>query len=267
MKARRVAAIALRQAYLMRGSVARIVPLFGWVVLDMVLWGFITRYLNRVTGGAHDFVPSLLGAVLFWDFLTRVMQGVTMAFFEDVWARNFLNVFASPLGVDDYIGGLVLASIGTSVIGLVAMLVVAIPVFGLPFAVYGAAALPFALLLFVFGISLGILGVCLVLRLGPAAEWFIWPIPAVLAPFAAVYYPVATLPGPMRLIAHVLPPSWVFEGLRAVTAGAALPPGTLAIGAALALLYLGLAVVVFQRTFRYVVRTGLLARYSAESIS
>jgi ABC-2 type transport system permease protein len=31
----------------------------------------------------------LLGAVLLWDFFTRVMHGVTIAFFEDVWSRNF----------------------------------------------------------------------------------------------------------------------------------------------------------------------------------
>ena len=51
----------------------------------------------RCRRAAFNFVPALLGAVLLWDFLTRVMQGVTMAFFEDVWSRNFLNLFATPL--------------------------------------------------------------------------------------------------------------------------------------------------------------------------
>ena len=39
-------AIVLRQFYLLRGSPARILPLFAWVAIDIVLWGFITRYLN-----------------------------------------------------------------------------------------------------------------------------------------------------------------------------------------------------------------------------
>ena len=56
-------------------------------------------------------MPALLGAVLLWDFLTRVMQGVTMAFFEDVWSRNFLNLFATPLTIFDYLAGLVVAAI------------------------------------------------------------------------------------------------------------------------------------------------------------
>ena len=77
MHAGRVLAIVLRQFYLMRGSPARVLPLFAWVAIDIVLWGFITRYLNTVATRSVDFVPALLGAVLLWDFFSRVMQGVT----------------------------------------------------------------------------------------------------------------------------------------------------------------------------------------------
>ncbi|WP_197495888.1 hypothetical protein [Acidihalobacter yilgarnensis] len=99
MNLQRIAAIALRQFYIMRGSPARILPIFIWVGVDMVLWGFFTRYLNQISGSGLDFVPRLLGAVLLWDFFTRVMLGMTAAFFEDIWARNFLNLFATPLSI------------------------------------------------------------------------------------------------------------------------------------------------------------------------
>ena len=97
MKLRPVAGVALRQFYLLRGSPIRILPMFAWVAVDIVLWGFITRYLGTLGMGGVNFVPQLLGAVLFWDFFTRIMQGVTTAFLEDVWSRNFLNFFATPL--------------------------------------------------------------------------------------------------------------------------------------------------------------------------
>ncbi len=113
----RVAAIVLRQSYLLRGSPVRVLPIFAWVAIDIVLWGFITRYLNTIASPGFDFVPMLLGAVLLWDFFTRVMHGVTIAFLEDVWSRNFLNLFASPLSIREYVGGLVLSSIATSVAG------------------------------------------------------------------------------------------------------------------------------------------------------
>src|SRR5215218_7532001 len=107
-------AIVLRQLYLLRGGPTRVLSLVVWVAIDIILWGFMTRYLNSVTAAGFDFVPVLLGAVLMWDFFTRVMQGVTMAFFEDVWSRNFLNIFASPISIPEYLAGLVLASIVTS---------------------------------------------------------------------------------------------------------------------------------------------------------
>src|SRR5690242_18088330 len=198
----RIFAVVLRQIYLIRGSVARVLPLFIWVAVDIVLWGFITKYLNTVSGSGFNFVPVMLGAVLLWDFFTRVMHGVTMAFFEDVWSRNFLNVFATPLSVFEYVGGLVLASIATSSVGLVVMLLVATLVFGLSFFSYGILLIPFLLVLFLFGIALGIFGSALVLRFGPASEWFVWPIPAIVSPFAGVFYPLSTLPRWMQYVGH-----------------------------------------------------------------
>ena len=267
MRASRVAAVALRQSFLIRGSASRIVPLFAWVVVDVVLWGFITRYLNTFTGSSYNFVPALLGAVLFWDFQARVMQGVTMAFFEDVWARNFLNIFATPIRLPEYLSGLVLSSIATSAVGLLVMVTVATAAFGLSFAPYGLLLVPLLGVLFLFGIALGIAGAALVLRLGPAAEWFIWPIPALISPFAGVFYPVAVLPGWMQVVARALPPSYVFEGMRAVILGRTTPASALIGSALLAVLWLVLACLFFAGVHRYAVRTGLIGRYSAESVT
>src|SRR5947199_4136774 len=150
----RTAAIVLRQFYLMRGSAARVLPLFAWVAIDIVLWGFMTKYLNSISSPRLNFVPSLLGAVLLWDFFGRVMFGVTTAFLEDVWSRNFLNFFASPMTIPDYVGGLVLSSIMTSFIGLVVMMLVASAVFGLSMFSYGMALVPFILVLLLFGIAM-----------------------------------------------------------------------------------------------------------------
>jgi ABC-2 type transport system permease protein len=265
MRRSRIAAILLRQFYLIRGSPARLLPLFVWAAVDIVLWGFITRYLNAVTSPELNFVPVLLGAVLFWDFFTRVMYGVTTTFLEDVWSRNFLNLFATPLSISEYLSGLVLSSIATSSIGLIVMLILATTVFGLSFFIYGLALIPFLLVLFLFGIALGVLACALVLRYGPAAEWFVWPIPAVLSPFAAVFYPLATLPPWMQAVAHLLPPSYVFESMRAILAGTPVSPLDLLWGIALAFLYILLTGWYFTRIYRYAVRTGLIARYSAET--
>jgi ABC-2 type transport system permease protein len=251
----------------MRGSPVRVLPMFAWVAIDIVVWGFLTRYLNQVSGSGVNFVPSLLGAVLFWDFFTRIMQGVSTAFLEDVWSRNFLNLFATPLSISEYVTGLVLTSIATSTVGLAVMLVLATALFGLSFFAIGALLIPFLLVLFLFGIALGILASALVLRLGPASEWLVWPMPALLSPFAGVFYPLATLPQWMRVVSYALPPSYVFEGMRALVNGGRFIPETLLLATSLAVLEILLAAYFFSRVFRYAIRTGLLARYSAESVS
>ena len=233
----------------------------------MILWGFMTRYLNTVATPGVNFIPSLLGAVLLWDFCTRVMHGVTTAFFEDMWSRNFLNFFATPLSITEYLSGLVISAMATSSIGLVTMLLLASLAFGLSFLVYGVMFLPFLLVLFLFGIALGIAGCAIVLRFGPAAEWFIWPLPALISPFAGVFYPLTTLPHWMQWIAHVFPPSYVFEGMRGILARDSGSAPLLLLGGCLAGGHILMACWFFVLVYRRAVRTGLIARYSAESVS
>jgi ABC-2 type transport system permease protein len=265
--ASRIAAILLRQFYLIRGSPPRLLPIFVWAGVDIVLWGFITRFLNEVTPSQLNFIPMLLGAVLLWDFFTRVMNGVTTTFLEDVWSRNFLNLFASPLSISEYLAGLVISSIVTSAIGLAVMFILASVVFGLSFLAYGLLLLPFLLVLFLSGIALGVFACGIVLRYGPAAEWFVWPIPAVLSPFAAVFYPLTILPRWMQYISYALPPSHVFESMRSILAGGPALGLNLLWGSLLALVYILLASWYFTRIYRHAIRTGLIARYSAETAS
>ncbi len=195
------------------------------------------------------------------------MHGVSGVFLEDVWARNFLNLFASPLSISEYLLGLVVTSLATSLVGLLVMLLLATLAFGLSFFVYGLAVIPFLLILFVFGLALGILGSAVVLWFGPASEWFVWPIPALVSPFAGVFYPLSTLPVWMQVTSRLLPPAYVFESLRTIVAGGHASGAALACGGTLAVIDLLLACWIFNRVHSHAVRTGLLARYSAESLS
>jgi len=184
-----------------------------------------------------------------------------------VWSRNFLNLFATPVSTAEYVSGLVITSIATSLIGLTVMLALATAIFGLPFFKLGLLLVPFLLVLFCFGIALGVFASAMVLRLGPASEWLVWPLPALLSPFVGVFYPLSTLPAWMRGVGYALPPSYVFEGMRGVINGQTFLPAQLAWGVALAALQIVLATYVFSRVYRYAVRTGLLARYSAETVA
>jgi len=88
-----------------------------------------------------------------------------------------------------------------------------------------------------------------------------------LSPFAAVFYPLSALPVWMQFVARLLPPSYVFESVRAIVMGHRATVSGLVAGAGLAALYILLAGAFFTYIYRQAVRTGLIARYSAESLS
>ena len=267
MRFHRTSAIVLRQFYLLRGSPVRVIPLFAWVAIDIVLWGFITRYLNTITAAGFDFVPVLLGAVLLWDFFTRVMHGVTMAFLEDVWSRNFLNLFASPLTISEYLGGLVLSSIATSSAGLLMMVVLASAVFGLSFFAYGLLLVPFLLVLFLFGIALGIFGSALVpaVRTGVRVARLAHSRP----PLAVRRGLLSGLDPPALDAARLAPAASVIRvrGDAGDPGGRRLWGSRAGMELVLSVLYILLASWFFSRIHRQAVRSGLLARYSAESVA
>jgi len=267
MRASRAFAITLRHLYLLRGSVSRILPIFAWVTIDMILWGFITRYLSSISLPGVNLGTALLSAVVCWFFFGRVMHGVSMAFFEDVWSRNFLNVFTAPISIAEYITGLALSSVLTSLIALSVLLFMSSWLFDLSLLMHGPAMALLLLTLFLFGIALGIAGCALVLRFGPPAEWFIWPIPAVIAPFVGVFYPLDILPGWMRMIGHCLPPSHAFENLLALIIGAETSAISTLPALGLAIVWLILAALFFCGVYRYAMHSGLIARYSAEHIT
>ncbi len=262
---RPIFAILYRYFSILKGSPDRIMGLYIWMLIDMILWGFISTYLTKMIGNGFNAVSVFLGAVLLANFYARVMLNINMTFFEDMWARNFMNLFASPMRITQYLAGLIFCGLITSTVGLIIALSVACFVFGLDISVYGLAILPQLMVLYLFGIALGIFGCAIVLARGPSSEWFIWPIPALISPFVGIYYPLETLPYWMQSVATILPPSYVFEGLRTTLAGAPFDFARLALGICLALLYILLASVFFTRVYRKAMRTGLIARYTAEN--
>jgi ABC-2 type transport system permease protein len=147
------------------------------------------------------------------------------------------------------------------------MLVLATVVFGLSFFSYGLLLIPYLLVLFVFGIALGVIACGIVLRFGPASEWFVWPIPALISPLAGVFYPLSTLPGWMRLLSRLLPPSYVFENMRGIVLKRPVSVEPLFWGLALDAVILVMAGWFFRLIYHHAVRTGLIARYSAETLS
>jgi len=259
-------AVFLRQVYLYRETPIRFFQMFVWVLIDLVLWGFISKYFSQSAVSPSGIVTILLSAIILWGFLNRVYQGLIMFFLEDSWSRNFLNMFATPLKLYEYVAGFVVSTIITSAIVFAVVIPLAYVMFGYSLLTLGFSLVPFIIALFIFGVSIGIFSVALVLRFGPVAEWFIWPVAAITGPFVGVFYPISTLPEWMHIISYALPPTYVFEGMRAVIGGGAFSFSNALTGLALAFVYVFISYITLSCVFRIVIRNGQIARFGTEAL-
>ena len=109
--ARRVGAMVLRYFFLMRRSWPRIVEMIYWPTVQMILWGFMTKFLAAHSSWIADAGGVLIGAVLFWDIMARGQLGVSLSFFEEMYARNLGHLFVSPLRPYELVGALLTVSL------------------------------------------------------------------------------------------------------------------------------------------------------------
>jgi ABC-2 type transport system permease protein len=208
--------MVLRYWYLLRSSWARLLELIYWPLVQMLMWGFLQSYLGQnasffaLTGGAF------IGAVLLWDILFRGQLGFSISFLEEMYARNLGNLMMSPLRPVEFIAALMIMSIIRLAIGMLPVTVLAIIFFGFNVWALGFALAAFFANLMLTGWSVGIFVSGLVLRNGLGAETFAWSIMFLFLPLTCVYYPASVLPDWLQVIAWMLPPTYVFEGMRAL---------------------------------------------------
>ncbi len=266
MNLNRIYAVFVRQFYLLTNNPTRLAGNFVWLTIAIVQWGFISKYLGTLGKANFSFITVILGALILWEFLTRIQQGLMMAFLEDIWSNNLINFFASPLKISEYTIGMVLSSIVTGLLGFLIMSTIAGLGFGYDIFIIGLSILPFIAILFLFGMAMGLFVCGMIFRLGPTAEWLGWPIPMILSLISGVYYPIDTLPAPLILVAKAFPPAYVFETLRAQLEMASTLQGfmeNLAMGLGLALFYLFIAYRFFLVVYRHNLKSGKLARFNA----
>lgn len=256
----RIQALIIRHLYTYRRSPMRLMELVYWPLLDLLLWGFVSVYLQRFGSAVPHFVAYFIGALILWDILFRSQQGISVTYLEEVWSRNLMNLFVSPLSVAEFLLATVIVSFGKLTVAALTMATLAILFYQFNILTLGASLFPFVASLLLFGWSLGIFTTALVLRFGQAAESLAWVLAFLFQPFSAVFYPVSVLPPWMQAIARLLPSSHVFEGMRAVINGQGMPWEHLAWAMGLNLPFVIGSVAFFYATFALVKARGLLSK-------
>jgi ABC-2 type transport system permease protein len=212
----RVAAMVRRYWYLLRSSWPRILDLIYWPAVQMLMWGFLQLYVSQNSGFFAQASGVFIGAVLLWDILFRGQLGFSISFLEEMYARNLGNLMMSPLRPVEFIAALMIMSVVRLLIGMVPVSLLAIAFFGFNLWSLGFALAAFFVNLILTSWAIGIFVAGLLLRNGMGAEGMAWTIMFLFLPLTCVYYPVQVLPHWLQYVAWALPPTYVFEGMRAL---------------------------------------------------
>lgn len=265
MNPRIIGALVLRYLFLYTRSWVRAVELVFWPMMDLLVWGYLTVFLQQKTAGEFPmFITYLIGAMIFWDVLFRSQQAVAISFLEDIWTRNLLNVFVAPIRITEFLGA-------TFVVGLIRVIVTVLILAVLAKVLYAfnllslkLALLPFFANLLIFGWSLGMISTALITRWGQAAEGLAWAVPFLIQPVSAVFYPISVLPKFLQSVGLALPCTHVFEGMREVLATGVFPWERLVWATGLNVVYLVLAGSFFHFMFGMAREKGLLTKLGTQ---
>ena len=256
----RIGGLLSRHLYLYKRSFARLLEIFYWPFLDLVVWGFITIYLDKVGLQLHGAVTFFLGALILWDVLFRAQQGIAVSFLEEMWARNLMNLFASPLTVGEYLAS-------TMTMSVMKVSAVASLMMGFAWTFYsydifkmGMALFPFILNLVVSGWIIGVLTTSIIMRFGQQAEVLAWGMVFLFQPISCVFYPLEVLPSVLQTVAWSVPPAHIFEGMRAVLNSGTMPVAHILWATGLNLFYMVVIVMWFYHTFNVCKDRGMLVR-------
>ena len=216
MNLKKIYALGLRHLYLIMNSFPRILDLIYWPTVQIFLWGFISKFFTLNSEYYSDTVGVILTAAILYDFLFRASISFNMMFLEEIWSRNFTNLFIAPIKIREIIAALTLTAIIRTLIGLVPAVLIAIPLFGVSVLKLGLPLIFLLLALYLFGITLGLLVTSGLLRYGPSFENIAWASLFFLAPLGCIYYPIEILPFSLQIIAKALPLVHVFEEMRSI---------------------------------------------------
>jgi ABC-2 type transport system permease protein len=212
----RIAAMILRYWYVLMSSWPRLLELLYWPALQIITWGFLQVYIAQNADFFARAGGTLLGAVILWDVLFRGQLGFSISFLEEMWARNLGNLMMSPLRPIELLIALMTMSLIRLAIAIVPMTLLAIIFFGFNLYGIGYALIAFFCNLIFTSWAVGIFICGLLLRYGLGAESVVWTLMFGMMPLVCIYYPVGVLPHWLQYVAWSLPPTYVFEGMRAL---------------------------------------------------
>lgn len=257
MKWHRVYGTLLRHLYVFKHSFNRMSDSFYWPFIDLLLWGLTITYVKSTSSEPNNIVFVVISGILLWLITWRGQYEISVGLLEELWSKNLINMFVSPLKLWEWVMAGVILGVMKALMSVTFASVVAYFLYHVNMLKFGLSLLPIAVLLLMTGWWVGFIIAGLILRYGTRVEQFAWSTIYILAPFSVAYYPLSILPPWAQQVAHLVPTSYVFEAARKFIRTGNLDWNMLALSFLLNCVYLILAVVFLQRSFKKTLEKGL----------
>jgi ABC-2 type transport system permease protein len=254
----KIYALSLRHLYLIKGSFPRILDLIYWPTIQIFLWGFISKFFTLNSSYYENTVGIILSAAILYDFLFRSSISYNMMFLEEIWSRNFTNLFIAPIKISEIISALTFTAIFRTLIGLIPAALLAIPLFDVSIFKIGIPLIFLLISLYIFGVTLGLLVTSGLVRFGPSFENIAWASLFFLAPLGCIYYPIDILPEWLQLIAKLLPLVHLFEEMRSILIEDVINYYAVLKACIISLIYFVIGIIVFYYSYSNAKKRGTL---------
>jgi ABC-2 type transport system permease protein len=185
---------------------------------------------------------------------------MAVGFLEELWSRNLVSLFASPLSVSEYVTGLIIVTLAKAMIGLTVESVIAWLFYHYDIFPMLPTLIPFILNLALFALAMGIMVTGLIFRYTTKFQAMAWSFAGILMPLSCVFYPLSSLPSFLRPIASILPTTQSFEGMREVIERGGFSASHFRLGLGLNVIYFIFAIVFFRWMFEAARSRGLLVK-------
>jgi len=195
MKPYRIRAVVLRHTYEVWHNANHITYMVYWPVVNIAVWGFFTLYLRHGDRLQPGVISCLLGAVILWGLFNAFQRDMAVGFLEELWSRNLVSLFASPLSINEYVTGLIIVTFGKAMIGLIVESLIAWFFYHYDIFPMLPVLIPFILNLVLFALTMGIVITGLIFRYTTKFQAMAWSFAGILMPLSCVFLPVELVAG------------------------------------------------------------------------
>lgn len=261
MKFYRVNALMLKYWYIGLRRLDRLLDVFYWPLIGMLVWGFAAYYVTDLVKN-NLIIGIFVGGAILWTFFNRAQNDIGIYILEDFWSRNIFNLFASPMKNSELI-------VSTAIFGLVRSLASFLFLVLIGYLLYSFNLFSIGILyvsvfasgLILFAWVIGIFVTGMILRYGSRIQSFAWTIGWLIQPFSAVFYPLSSLPDWLQKISLLFPPTYIFEGMRTALNNGTMDWRNLALSFAINIILLIFAYLFFEKSVISAKKNGMLIKF------